>query len=128
MTTTTDNQRQINPNADVPRQSESVQPDVYVTQTAIPSRASNSSPGFIAVVVVVLAGLAFAMYVFSRSGTTMPDVIQNNTSQAAPEAAPPAAVPEATTQQPQPDTTIQQTPSGGQTETVPSAPAPSTNP
>jgi hypothetical protein len=124
MDTIADNQRRINPN--MPRQSESAQPDVHVNQTAIPSQSSNSSPGLIAVVVVVLAGLAFAMYVYSGPSAMTPDIIQNNTSQSAPEVIPPVVVPDATVQPSQPDPAVQQPSTSGQTETP--VPAPSTNP
>ena len=107
MTTTTDNQRRINPNADMPRQGESVQPDLHVYQTAVPSQSSSSSPGLIAVVIVVLAGLAFAMYVYSGPSAMTPDVIQNNTSQSAPEVIPPVVAPDATAQPSQPDPAVQ---------------------
>ncbi len=127
MATTTDNQRRINPNADMPRQGESVQPDLHVNQTAIPSQSSSSSPGLIAVVVVVLAALAFAMYVYSGPSAMTPDIIQNNTSQSAPEVIPPVVVaPDATVQPSQPDPAVQQPSTNGQTETP--VPAPSTNP
>lgn len=126
MATTTDNQRRINPNADMPRQGESVQPDLHVNQTAIPSQSSSGSPGLIAVVVVVLAGLAFAMYVYSGPTAMTPDIIQNNTSQSAPEVIPPVIAPDATVQPSQPDPAVRQPSSNGQTETP--VPAPSTNP
>jgi hypothetical protein len=126
MAITTDNQRRVNPDADLQSKTGTVRPELHVNQTTIPTRDSNSSAGFIALVVIVLAGLAFALYVYSGPTAMTPDIIQNNTSQSAPEVIPPVVVPDATAQPSQPDPAVQQPSTNGQTETP--VPAPSTNP
>lgn len=126
MAITTDNQRRNNPETGMPGQIGTARPDIHVNQTTTPSRASTSPAGFIAVVIIVLAGLAFAMYVYSNQGTMMPDVIQNNTTQTTPEVLPVVPAPDATIQQTQPDATVPQQSGDAQPETT--APAPSANP